>query len=186
MHPTDLHNRTPPTKVTGFCTPPMPSAAKKASPASSTKHLRYCHLARWNPTVRTEERDNVCLKEKVGHVTFLGTINTGIEREGRAWFPLGAAGAARGARVQVKDAAGAVPARTTLHSVTGSAPLGAGWWLRGAALGARAVPYCARSQCSLPWLVWLHASPMPSAARASAAPSASAPLTVFCWLQAAD
>lgn len=27
------------------------------------------------------KRDHVCLKEKVGHVTFLGTINTGIERK---------------------------------------------------------------------------------------------------------
>lgn len=81
MHPTDLHNRTPLTKVTGFCTPPMPSAAKKASPASPTKHLKYYHLALRTPTVRNEERDNVCLKEKVGHVTFLGTINTGIERK---------------------------------------------------------------------------------------------------------
>lgn len=33
------------TKVTGFCTPPMPSAAKKATPASSTQHLKCNHLA---------------------------------------------------------------------------------------------------------------------------------------------
>lgn len=44
---------------------------------------------------------------------------------------------------RVKDAAGAVPARTTLHSVTGSAPLGgaaaAGGCARGAVLRALTV-----------------------------------------------
>lgn len=43
----------------------------------------------------------------------------------------------------MKDAAGAVPARTTLHSVTGSAPLGgaaaAGGCARGAVLRALTV-----------------------------------------------
>lgn len=70
-----------PTKVTGFCALPMPSAAKKASPASfpTTSSNRVFSLSQLcNQHLRKRQS---ALKRESGPRYVLGTINTGIERK---------------------------------------------------------------------------------------------------------
>lgn len=76
---TQLH--TPLTKVTGFRTPSNAKCGEESEPSITGKPAKIPSSR--SPYVRKHERERepARLKEKVCHVTFLGTITTNIERK---------------------------------------------------------------------------------------------------------